>query len=308
MEYFYYKSPKGNFGDDLNPWLWNKIWGNVDDKLENTYFLGIGSILFNKNSKLPLIQDQRKIVFGTGIRPELDHSKFKIDDSWKIYFLRGPLSARSLNNKYPFITDSAYAIRQTDTFKNLLNGGRKKYKVSLMPYFRSVDFVDWEKICLDLGINYISPYSENGVEETLMEIASSELLITEAMHGAILADALRVPWHRFVLTTPFTEGYLVSEFKWRDWMLSLDLEDLPISYFTFYSKGTINKWSKTLSRNFISIATLNKGRVMRDIKEVFTRYESLSYNLSNDSEVEQVDLKLECAIEKFQSELQLSNY
>ncbi len=65
-------------------------------------------------------------------------------------------------------------------------------------------------------MTYIDPAAP--VEDTLDKIRSSRLLITEAMHGAIVADALRVPW------IPVRTNPGVLEFKWQDWTASLDLE------------------------------------------------------------------------------------
>ncbi len=40
------------------------------------------------------------------------------------------------------------------------------------------------------------------------------------MHGAIVADAYRIPWIG-------VDMYGVNKFKWQDWMLSLEL-DVPL--------------------------------------------------------------------------------
>jgi succinoglycan biosynthesis protein ExoV len=55
------------------------------------------------------------------------------------------------------------------------------------------------------------------VEEVLAQIQQTELLLAEAMHGAIVADALRVPWIAIRLYGNFLE------FKWQDWTQSLKL-------------------------------------------------------------------------------------
>lgn len=59
------------------------------------------------------------------------------------------------------------------------------------------------------------------VEKTIERIGCARLVITEAMHGAIVADTLRVPWVP-VLCSPS-----ILPFKWVDWTESLDLDFRP---------------------------------------------------------------------------------
>lgn len=68
----------------------------------------------------------------------------------------------------------------------------KKWKYSFMPHVGSLDFFDWEAICNKLNINFIDP-RENPLT-VLTNIRASEKIITEAMHGAIVADSFRIPW------------------------------------------------------------------------------------------------------------------
>ena len=45
MNLTYFKADIGNFGDDLNLWLWPQLLGSFDEYPANLYFVGIGSIL-----------------------------------------------------------------------------------------------------------------------------------------------------------------------------------------------------------------------------------------------------------------------
>lgn len=298
MNFVYFKSAIGNFGDDLNPWLWPQlIFNNAQE--ENSAFLGIGSILFNGNKILDAYQDQKKIVFGTGIRPSKDFKSFKTDHTWDIRFLRGPLSAMSLGNKQPYITDAAYALRQLPDFNKYIQC-EKKYEISLMPYFGSVQFFDWEGICAKLGYHYISPLSEKGVDFTLREIASSKRLITEAMHGAILADVLRVPWHRYILSTFNRETARVSEFKWMDWLYSMELGYVDATFINFYSRNFLDKVFSKLSADKLKSESLVKGKILTDI------YQQLGtpkdYFLSGDTKIQEVDEKIGAELLRFNKE------
>ncbi|MDR1782995.1 MAG: hypothetical protein LBR13_01865, partial [Dysgonamonadaceae bacterium] len=91
MQYIYYKSDIPNFGDELNGWLWDKLFPKTTD---DNYFLGMGTVLNKDNiTRFNLQPDLTKIVFGTGVRGfNSEFSEF-IDDTWVIRFLRGPLSA-----------------------------------------------------------------------------------------------------------------------------------------------------------------------------------------------------------------------
>ena len=297
MEYIYYKDPIGNFGDDLNGWLWPQLFG--EESLNNDdAFLGIGSILFNNSELITDLKERKKIVFGTGIRPT--YEAFKYDDKWDVKFLRGPLSAYSFNNEYEYITDAAYALRFIENFDSLKNA-EKKYEISVMPYFRSIPFFDWQSICDNLGYHYISPLSENGVEFTLQEIASSNYLITEAMHGAILADVLRVPWNRYVLSTPVTEGPMVSEFKWMDWLYSVGLTNVNTTFIKFNRKTFLNSWFKKVSGNILDVDFFMKRVVVDDILSKLASVKH--YYLSKDSIIEVIDTKINDKITDFKNEL-----
>jgi len=61
------------------------------------------------------------------------------------------------------------------------------------------------------------------VQKTLTAIQQSRLLIAEAMHGAIVADALRVPW------IPIRFHKHILPFKWRDWCASLNMSYDPVT-------------------------------------------------------------------------------
>jgi succinoglycan biosynthesis protein ExoV len=214
MKLRYYKLPKGerNFGDELNPWLWEKLIPGILDEDASVAFVGIGSLI---NNGLPQkTRYARKIViFGTGVG--YGKGVPKIDESYTIYCVRGLLSAQALGiSEKLAITDGAVLIRQVFS-----NQSPKKYRFSYMPHYELAG-KGWETVCQKLGFGYIDP--RWSVEQVLSSISETEILLAEAMHGAIIADALRVPW------LPITTNSSILAFKWQDWCSSIGVEYQPI--------------------------------------------------------------------------------
>lgn len=194
-----------NFGDELNLWLWPRLFGEPLDKLfsSNTLFCGVGTIL---NAKLPTTSGDIR-VFGSGAgyggRPT-------ITDRWTIYCVRGPLTAQALELDPEFaVTDAAMLIREYFSPSNRRSG------VAFMPHHTTARSRAWELICEGESIRYLDPAGD--VAKTVGLIQQSELVLAEAMHAAIIADSLRVPW------IPVRSSPRVLDFKWTDWTSSLGI-------------------------------------------------------------------------------------
>lgn len=186
MKLFYYNGKEkgiqsNNFGDELNPWLWHQLLPGVFDGDESLLFVGIGTLL---NEHLSTVS--KKIIFGAGV----GYGKTpRVNQTWRIYFVRGQLSAKALEvEAHLGLTDPAILIRQF-----FQPTGQKKYPRSYMPHFTEAmcNGSAWRELCQSLGIYYIDPTL--ALEQVLTEIDATEVLFTEAMHGAIVADALRTP-------------------------------------------------------------------------------------------------------------------
>lgn len=208
MKLFYMHLRRGNFGDDLNLYLWDRIFPGVLDDDDRCRFVGIGSLLSER-----LDDDKQKVIFGTG------SGYFKlptVDARWHIYFVRGPLTARNLGIAPELaLADAAYCLGLLDW-----PAVDKLYPASFMCHHMSEPDVDWRAICEAANLHYISP--TDTPENCLLQIRQSELVITEAMHGAIVADVFRVPW------IPLRYGYRSLDFKWHDWCGSMDLGYQPV--------------------------------------------------------------------------------
>lgn len=298
MRYIYYKEPSGNFGDDLNAWLWPILLGKTTEKNVSKIFYGIGTILSNDTKLVDTNPEVQKIVFGTGVRPS--YEPIILDESWKIKFVRGPLSSMTFGQNTEYISDAAYAIRQLDSFKSLIDSP-KKYELSIMPHIFSTNKLNWEEICRKLGINYISPHSEKGVEHTMREIAASRYLISEAMHGAIVADALRVPWKRLVLFSQATK--VVTEFKWMDWIFSLKMPPTRSIDVRIYRTSFIHNFIREISFGTIHVSFYLKNRIRDQLIREISDLKTDDFDLSRDDVLNEIDYRIKDKLNEMKSEL-----
>lgn len=226
MRLQYYKKP--NFGDALNPKIFNKLMPDFFDEDPEHDFFGIGSII-----GLPIVRRaNKKIIFSSGYAyGELP----KLDSSYDIISVRGPLSAKILNiDKKLGIADGALLLREFD-----YESVEKEYDFSFMPHRGSEHRYPWDELCKEAGIHFVSTASDP--EFIIQEILKSKCVLAEAMHYAIVADTLRVPW------IPVKAYSSVNDFKWQDWTSSLDMEYNPIPLAALYSPEAVKNFLKRRS-------------------------------------------------------------
>jgi hypothetical protein len=206
MKIDYWRSAHGNFGDDLNEWLWREMLPGIWDAGDGIRFIGIGTVLDRA-----LETDQFTVIFGSGAGYAAPPRTLSDARKCKVYGVRGPLSARAVNIAPDLaLTDPAILVATLPRFHNLTKQG-----VIFVPHWKSVGIGTWPAICRDAGIGYVDPRQDS--ELVIRRIASATLVIAESMHAAIVADALRVPWIAVTTTPEFLA------FKWADWAASLDM-------------------------------------------------------------------------------------
>lgn len=208
MELFHYEAKSGNFGDDLNLWFWDEVLAGWRDILPDHVLIGVGTLI---NDKLPA--GRPKLIMGSGVgyghrpvTPEL------IAES-RIVALRGPASARFLGlPETTGVVDPAVLIADLARFSGIKTTGRAIF----IPHVSSLHRFDWDRLCARAGIDFVSPAGET--DAVIRRIAAAPLVIAESMHGAILADAFRTPWHAVSVSPDF------NDFKWGDWAESLGID------------------------------------------------------------------------------------
>jgi len=275
-----YKSDIGNFGDDLNDWLWPQIFDKgIFTKNDDISFWGIGSILMDMEWKGGFydraMRNQHQLVLGTGVRSLKE--ELTIDKNWDILFLRGPLSSyKLLGNFTTYITDAAYFITLLDQYKEYTSLP-KKHKISIIPYFNSISNFNWEKLAEMNNLNIIYP-TGNNIEQFIKDVAQSEFIISEAMHGCMMADILRVPWKRIKFNAHKLEGEVVSEFKWHDWYASINLNNVT----------PIVLKEKTMKLKYKFAKNIYKEKNLIQISKQITSYNTSLYYLSSSDRFKEI--------------------
>lgn len=210
MRLIHWRGERPNFGDELNLWLWPRLFGAVFDDDDSTLFLGIGSIIGVHD----LPSASRKLVFGAGFVPDYGRRP-DLAQNWDIRFLRGPRTARLLGLPASLaLGDPGVLVRRL-----LADRPRAAELVGFMPHWESVARGNWQAVCARAGVTFVDPTAP--VEQTLATLLRTRLLVTEAMHGAIVADALRVPW---VPVLPFDPR---NRAKWDEWAGPLGIDLRP---------------------------------------------------------------------------------
>lgn len=214
MELYYYKDPRLNFGDDLNAVLWPRILSKEMYEVDDVVVVGIGSILTEEWLGQFSDAGKRVIVLGSGT--SYDRPPRNIRD-WSVQAVRGPLTASMIGMPDKAITDGAILLAAA---RDLMPVSEARTDIVFMPHHRSIRLSPWDKIARKAGLTFVTP--EQPVEDVLAAFSRAKLIVTEAMHGAIVADTLRIPWIPVVISPA------IDEFKWRDWCRSMEVPFEPI--------------------------------------------------------------------------------
>lgn len=280
MKLFYYQ--ENNFGDQLNTWLWDQLIPGVLDDDDSTAFVGIGTLL-NDRLSLRTKNARLRVIFGTGAG--YGQGVLKLDNSYKIYCVRGPLSAKALEIDSKFaVTDGAILIR-----KIYQSDSKKLYKFSYIPHHKTAG-EGWRLVCESLGFGYIDP--QWPIEKVLSCISQSEVILAEAMHGAIIADAFRIPW------IPVISHPTILPFKWQDWCQSIDID---------YKPSYIDRLHHPRQKlDIFSPARLVRDwfRQKQSASQLLNVAKTVHPNLSSDIKLETLTQEMYTRLQQFQQEWQ----
>ena len=259
MAIFYYsdfskRCSSGNFGDDINPFLLGRLFSKSIINSEDVCLVGVGTLLNDHN--IELLQGYRqKVVFSTGAG--YGNLTTRLDNSWDLVCVRGPKSAKQLGiSSNKAICDGAVLLSE---FYRIVPESERDIDRIFIPHLKS----HWaggqaiRKAAEASGFMYLPP--DCNADHFIDLVSRAKLVVSEAMHGAILADTMRVPWFPVSI-------HEHHRFKWEDWFLSVGMPyysrtlrpliwDLPGGSFKAYLKKPYQKLkTDLLKRQFVGIA------------------------------------------------------
>jgi len=206
MHLLQYRGAVPNFGDDLNAVLWRALKPDLIDDDPAAAFVGIGTIIglnCDPAAKLHVFSS------GAGNDP-VENWRGRDVTYWCV---RGPISCLLLGLPPDVaLTDGAILTPLAEGFPNSAGSGGGTL---VIPHFQTLDYPGWAEAVTLSGFELLDPRAEP--RQVIAKIAAASLVLTESLHGAILADTYGIPWSVFA-----TSGNFGST-KFIDWCLSLDI-------------------------------------------------------------------------------------
>jgi pyruvyltransferase len=190
-----------NWGDDLNPWLFKKIAGRNAVYCPHSNvgrLLMVGSILQDAG---PLDD-----CWGTGFISSKLHKPPKLRVA---HAIRGPLS-RTILEQAGIEASYVYGDPALLVSKYVCVATDKKHSIGVIPHY--IDLNMGIELCKEISAELI-PVSL-GIEDFVLKVSQSELIISSSLHGLICAESLGIPaiWARF------SDNLLGGDFKFEDYI------------------------------------------------------------------------------------------
>jgi succinoglycan biosynthesis protein ExoV len=208
MKLLYFRGNHPNFGDDLNALLWPKLAPRLFASPGDAGFLGIGTVI-----GMAGIDSDRLHVFSSGAGYlTVDRRMIARCRFWCV---RGPMTAEMLGLDPDIaLTDGAILT------PGILPPPKRRPDVVVVPHWETIlaekSRNRWATACDLAGMTLVTPIQ--APELAIPRIAGASLVLTESLHGAIIADTYGVPWIAFATSANF------SVFKWLDWTRSVGVK------------------------------------------------------------------------------------
>ena len=201
-----------NWGDDINFTFLNNIFDikmSLNDSGDSAVnYCLIGSILNNR------YVNKNTVIWGSGTQDTTIRLKNKPK---KVLAVRGPLSRKYLMSQgieCPEIYGDPSALLPYFYKPNVT----KKYKIGLIPHWESLNSPLVKKLCSDNRVHLIKMKGYSHWTDVIDEILSCEYIVSESLHGIIMAESYGVPnlWCNITLNK--------YDVKFHDYFLSIGMD------------------------------------------------------------------------------------
>lgn len=210
------RETKNNFGDALNPWLFEKITGKKPENANHLINLTrkpvyscIGSILDDNNLR-------NLKVWGSGFKSEKGTMRQNPNE---VFAVRGPLTRNKLI-EFGVDCPEVYGDPALLLPKYYNPTIMKKYEVGVIAHYVDKEKENFTNFSNSLPEGVLIIDIESNIEDVVNNILKCKKIISSSLHGIIVADAYSIP----SLHVKFSDEVVGGDFKFRDYMLSVQRE------------------------------------------------------------------------------------
>jgi succinoglycan biosynthesis protein ExoV len=209
-----YYSGQPNFGDVLSPLLATRLFGEIFDQDDSERLLFIGTVIRRSAPK-----GCHETILGAGAGYHA--GRYSLERR-RVLCVRGPLTCKILG-----VDQMLAAIDPAILTSRIYASGTGATGACLfMPHHASHASAGSQlrAACATAGLEYVSPLDD--AERTIGKIRGARRVISEALHGAVVAESYQVPW------VPVVFGSKVLTEKWRDFTASIGVDYQPVEIHT----------------------------------------------------------------------------
>jgi len=252
---FWWRGKEHNFGDEITPWLFNKMCGinqnspcNIKNEL-STVLLAVGSIM--------RLSSPKTVVWGSGMR-NVDQSDFT--KAKKYAAVRGPFTRKQLLN-LGYSCPEVYGDPGLLLPRYYFPKPAKRFRLGIIPHVSEYD--ELKKHFSKFPDIKIISLETNNIEKVVDEICECETTVSTSLHGIITSVAYGIPtrWLKY------SDRITGDDIKFYDFFASLDRSILRNFN---YSKIRANseKYNPILFNSTLSPDDLIKSTFLYDLNEI----------------------------------------
>ncbi|HVZ06370.1 polysaccharide pyruvyl transferase family protein [Rhodopila sp.] len=331
MILYHWRGHAPNFGDELNTLLWPALLPDFFDGEPATRLLGIGSVLDSRHPPQATKVVAGAGYAGYERKPLLDESwiihwvrgpltaavlglpaDLALGDPAMLLPLAMPcpvprysvpqhsVPRRPVVRRLPDVSFPAASFPTAPFPGGPFPGGPfpggpvagAQPAVGFMPHFESLQRGPWDRAAGMAGVTLIDP--REPPQAVMAAIARCDVLLSESLHGAIIADALRIPW------VPLRPLAAIHRDKWHDWAATLDVtlrsEHLPATcgaeWLTVRGFCQRHRIRRLLSRHRDELNGLWPNRFLDMAAQALQRAATAEAHLSSDTALDRAQSRM----------------